>query len=180
MFKKMIVFPTLILFVMALPIVIKTAWAKGPPDRVEISGPGLDHPIVITDPDFLQAFSVYVFENIHSTVDDLKFLDQGYVLTRYVERDSELIAWDELVYYPRPFGLKGYVYYSGQLESRGTPYDEKWYLVSTEGDVAMHRILVERIPEFVLKDIVEQGFRDYVRQGLLGNCRGADCISLST
>ena len=49
-----------------------------------------------------------------------------------------------------------------------------------EGDVAMHGTLAERIPEFVLKDIVEQGFRDYVRQGLLVNCRGADCISLSS
>ncbi len=139
------------------------AWAKGPPDRVEISGPGSDNPIVITDPDLLQTFSVYGFENIRSSVDNMKFLGQGYVLTRYVKRGVELIAWDELVYYPRPFGLRGYVYYSGQLESRSTPYDEKRYLVSTEGDVAMHGILAERIPEFVLKDIVEQGFRDYVR-----------------
>jgi hypothetical protein len=54
--KKQVGFLLFIFLVMALPITSKSAWAEGPPDWVEISGPGLDHPIVITDPDLQKFF----------------------------------------------------------------------------------------------------------------------------
>src|SRR5262245_11962277 len=81
-------------------VLTAAAWAKGPPSKVIIAGPGLAGEVEITDPETLQAFSFFQFENIYRKVDAPPDPGEGYVVTRYIENGLTLIPWDRVIYYP--------------------------------------------------------------------------------
>ena len=60
------------------------AFAKGPPDKVRIEGPGLETPLEVDDFDLLMAFSFFQFEDVNQTIDQPQNPGEGYVITRYI------------------------------------------------------------------------------------------------
>lgn len=127
----------------ALLFQVRIAEAKGPPEKVIITGPGLMTPIEITEASQLQVFSIYGFENIDRRIPEPKDPGQGYVITRYVKDGANLIEWDRLVYYPQPTGKPGYVFYEGLRQpGMSSEFDGYWYPASQTGDAAMRRILL--------------------------------------
>lgn len=120
--------------IQAFLIPVGIAVAKGPPDKVIITGPGLVEPIEITEVGQLQEFSIYDFENINVRVPEPKDPGQGYVIIRY--------SYDWLVYYPQPVGERGYILYKGLLSpDMSSEFDGYWYRASERGDMAMRRLL---------------------------------------
>jgi hypothetical protein len=127
----------------------RSAFAKGPPDKVIVQGPGLSGEVEITDPRRLQAFGFFQFEDISQRVDPPSDPGPGYVITRYVYvitryvRDPARgwIAWNRLIYYPPRGGRPGVVWAEGL--SVTTNYDGFWYAVSAEGERVMEEILHE-------------------------------------
>jgi hypothetical protein len=121
----------------------RSAFAKGPPDKVIVQGPGLSGEVEITDPRRLQAFGFFQFEDISQRVDPPSDPGPGYVITRYVRDPARgWIAWNRLIYYPPRGGRPGVVWAEGL--SVTTNYDGFWYAVSAEGERVMEEILHER------------------------------------
>ncbi len=128
----------------ALVIPYAPALAKGPPDKVVITGPGLKDPVEIEDPEALQAFSFFQFEDTERPIEPPAHPGYGYVITRYVaEPEGEYTAWDRLIYLPNSGGRGGVVLYEGLLgEGMSSESDGGWYLASEAGDAAMREILM--------------------------------------
>jgi hypothetical protein len=127
------------------------ALAKGPPDKVVITGPGLKAPVEIEDREVLETFSFFQFENSERPIEPPEHPGYGYVVTRFVaESQGEYTAWDRLIYLPNPGGSGGVVFYEGLLgEGMSSEFDGGWYLASAAGDAAMREILTR---EGVLSD----------------------------
>ncbi|HJS29029.1 MAG TPA: hypothetical protein VJ768_05380 [Anaerolineales bacterium] len=116
------------------------AFAKGPPAKVVIEGPGLETPIEISEALPLMAFSLFQFEDVERPIDPPADSGVGYTITRYILDGEKLTPWDRLVYYPGAEGKPGVVYLEGML-SGSSEYDGMWYGVSSDGDAAMRSIL---------------------------------------
>ena len=137
-----IIRPLAIVFLLSL-LTFDVALAKGPPSKVTISGPALVGEVEITDPDLLQAFSFYQFENIYRKIEAPLKPGEGYVVTRYVRDGTKLIAWDRAIYYPGPTDELGIVFLEGLIGSSASEFDGDWYKASRYGDTVMRQILAE-------------------------------------
>lgn len=132
----------------ALLIPVQVTLAKGPPSKITISGPGIEGEIEITDPEMLEPFSFYQFNDLERRTDAPADPGTGYTITRYIlDNDgAELIAWDTLTYYPRE-GELGLIYFDGlNPEFGATGGQGMWYLATPEGDAAMRDILAGASP----------------------------------
>lgn len=129
-----------LLALLALP---PAALAKGPPDMVTIEGPGLEEPITITDPETLEAFAFYQFEDMEARMEAPAAPGEGYTITRYIPPvEQESHPWDRVIYYPAEQG--GYVFFEGLVDpDMWTQGQGHWYHVSEAGEAAMRRILAE-------------------------------------
>lgn len=122
----------------------------GPPDKVTISGPGLDT-VALTDQ--INVFGVDTFFGSFSreSVPAPK-VSAGYLITRYYKSHGELpeeywtSGFDRLHYYPNPDGGRGAIYYDGpngadQLQMAGAlELDKrvgKWYVATAQEDLIM-------------------------------------------
>ncbi len=130
----------------AMLILVLPVYAKGPPDQVTISGPGIRGEIVIAHSALLNAFSFYEFNDLNRRMDAPAVTPgEGYHITRYVRQNGggpdDLMVWDTLTYYLNPDG-PGYLYFDGLDPSiGGTEGQGEWYLPSEAGDAAMKQIL---------------------------------------
>ncbi|HBY92719.1 MAG TPA: hypothetical protein DEP84_01955 [Chloroflexi bacterium] len=118
------------------------ALAKGPPDKVTITGPGLKNAIEITNRELLPAFGLAEFEDVRSGTIEVPKVGEGYEITSYFKSGSTYRAFDRARYHPDPAGGRGYVFYIG-IVNGWSEYDGKWFHVSEQGEQAMQRILAE-------------------------------------
>ena len=125
-------------------LIFSVALAKGPPSKVTISGPGLAGEVEITDPDQLLAFSFFQFENIARKIEPPPTIGEGYVVTRYAQDGTKLVAWDRVIYYPGASGEVGIVFLEGIIGSSASEFDGYWYWASRDGDTVMRKILAEQ------------------------------------
>ncbi len=151
MFRRLSVVMVILLALVTPP---DLALAKGPPDRVTIAGPGLAEPITITDPEVLEAFSFYQFNDLENRVDAPESPGAGYVITRFVmQRAAGRMAvepWDRVIYYPAEPG--GYVFFEGLVDpNMWTEGQGHWYRASAAGEAAMRQILVAHGGEAVVE-----------------------------
>jgi hypothetical protein len=137
--------PSFLLFTLIAALTLnplRAVLAKGPPYKVTISGPGIQGRIVVTDPQLLDAFAIYGFNDLERRIDPPQVeLGGGYRITRYADEET---AWDYLTYYLNPAGGLGYLFFDGLDPSIGTTQGQgMWYLPSEDGDAAMKRILAD-------------------------------------
>ena len=140
--SQAVVILLMILLTFAVPL--GNILAKGPPDTVVITGPGLTSPIVITNPSLLRGFGFYSFEDVNRRIAEPKDPGPGYVITRYLEQGSDLTARDRAIYHLRPSGEPGLVFYEGLIdENMWSEFDGYWYHASEAGDATIRSILNE-------------------------------------
>jgi len=84
----------LVLVAMALAVlwVPLPAAAKGPPSKVTVRGPGWADEIEISDPEVLEAFSFFQFEDINFPVEAPADAGEGYVITRHIIDLDKMVA----------------------------------------------------------------------------------------
>jgi hypothetical protein len=139
---------TLITALILIPLSV--ALAKGPPEQVTISGPGIDGEITIADSKVLNAFSFYQFNDLTRMLDEPPQVQgEGYKITRWVTQrrqgKHQLFPWDYLTYYPDPAGGPGYLYFDGLDRSIGSTEGQgEWFLASEEGGRAMKEIIASQ------------------------------------
>jgi hypothetical protein len=118
------------------------AFAKGPPSRVMITGPGLAEPLVIDDPAVLDAFSLFQFEDVEHRIDAPADPGAGYTVTRYILQPGGVYQpWDVVIYYPDAQGGSGAAYLEGLIGGSSTQFDGYWYAVSRAGEQAMQSLI---------------------------------------
>lgn len=123
--------------------VLPRASAKGPADKVTITGPGLDEMIEITDPDIAGALSMGAIEDFPRAIDMPDRLGAGYELTRYFRLENgSYQPFDQIAYYPDLYGGSGYVNYLGIVNGR-SEYDGKWFRAQEAADAVMRQVLFE-------------------------------------
>ncbi len=123
--------------------VLPRAYAKGPADKITITGPGLDGMIEITDPDTAEALSMTMLEDFRVFIDVPERLGPGYELTRYYRLESgSYRPFDQVAYYPDLYGGRGYVNYIG-IVNGSSEYDGKWFRAQDEADQVIRQVLFE-------------------------------------
>lgn len=138
------VYPALLLTALLL-ILASAAHAKGPPDKLTISGPGLDGEVKVTDPALLTGIGFVSLEDFdHNQRSGIPqpAVGEGYTLVRHLRQSNgSYEAWDQVRYYPNPDGERSYVFYDGLIGPNSTEFDGKWYYAKPQGDEAMRRLL---------------------------------------
>lgn len=119
------------------------AEAKGPVDKVTISGPGLEEPIEITDTKTTEFLSMAMLEDFGRHIVAPDRLGPGYELTRSFRLENgSYQPFDRVAYYPDLYGGSGYVNYIG-IDNGWSEYDGQWFRAQDKGDKILRQILFE-------------------------------------
>lgn len=136
-----------LVLLLALVAVLPTALAKGPANKVTISGGALTEELVITeDETALQALSFMTLEDYETLTDDAPegISGEGYLITRYYEDSrspGRFTPFDEVNYYADPNGeFLGHIHYLG-IVNGGSEYDGRWFRASRSGQMTLNEVL---------------------------------------
>jgi len=126
---------------MLVPVLVLCAFipislaAGGQPSAVTISGPGLQRPIIVTDPLALPALGIASLMDVRQPIPAPTVLGSGY--------DVQRNDFDHALYYPGTNLNVTSMHYLG-LVNGASEYDDHWYRVSPTGDETMRRILAQQ------------------------------------
>jgi hypothetical protein len=130
-----------------LLVLTQAAWAKGPPQKITISGEGLAQEIVITDDETtLNALAMMALEDYDTLTADAPegMSGEGYLLTRFYEDSPDhFIPFDQVRYFRSPEGGRGYIQYIGIIGG-SSEYDGMWYRPTPEGEAMLQAVLVRQ------------------------------------
>jgi hypothetical protein len=125
-------------------VTMQSALAKGPPQKITISGGDLPGEIEITgDYATMSALSMMSLEDYQTLTPDApqNISGDGYLITRFYETSSgRYVAFDEVRYYPNPDGGRGYLNYLG-IVNGSSEYDGKWFRASAAGEAALQAVI---------------------------------------
>ncbi len=143
----------LLLLIAALLLAAPISWAKGPPQKVTITGGDLPHDVEITDDAaVLDALQMLVLEDYdtrspYEPLDIAAYGDssgEGYLITRYYVNslNGQYVAFDELRYYPARDSGQGYLRYVGIVNGR-SEYDGEWFRPSANGEATLQWLIAQ-------------------------------------
>jgi len=113
--------------------------AKGPFDRVTVSGGLIENEVEVSDPLLMDFFSLSILHN--AGIEQPQVEGEGYLVIRYFkDENGSFTAWDSLRFYPSNEESGGYVYYEG-LVNGSSEYDGNWYLASYTGSSRLRQII---------------------------------------
>ena len=126
-------------------LLTQAALAKGPPQKVTISGGNLSEEIEITgDEATLNALGMMMLEDYRTRSEEapeVEGLGEGYLITRFYENQSgRLFPFDELYYYPDPDGGRGYTNYIG-IVNGSSEYDGEWFRTNSDSEVVLQGVI---------------------------------------
>src|SRR5215831_15966806 len=113
------------------------AWPDQPPDKVLISGPGIEGQAQVKDARALAIFRLGDLEDF-DTLDPRSTatprVGAGYKIVRFFYGGDFDFA--RLTYYPNPSGGRGYLYFEDgpMLQGNHTPYDETWLYAKPDAE----------------------------------------------
>ena len=130
---------------------MSVAFAKGSPDKITITGPGLAAPIEITDPSILDQFNPWdgnFLDKNRTMVTDTP-QDQAPYEVLYYSRDpgGEFRLFYAFYYLPAASGMRGQIYLPEEQDKRYVMNNETiarrsgWLYASPEWDSFMQRLL---------------------------------------
>lgn len=141
-------------FLLILFIPAPLAFAKGSPDKITITSPGLASPIEITDPEILNQFNPYdgqFLEKDRRYVTGTSQVDALYeVLFYYRDTGGEFRMFYAFYYSPDPSGMQGHVYLPQEKEEWNVMNNqtiarrEGWLYASAEWDSLMTHLLKDQ------------------------------------
>jgi hypothetical protein len=119
-------------------LMIVPALAKGPPDKVTITGSGLQDQVEVTERALLNDFDlVSLIDWEHPAPAASVPLDEGYqILFSYKGSLGQLMPAFQLHYFPAPAGKLGTIYNSSAETG-------PWFYAKPQGDAAMKQLLAQ-------------------------------------
>jgi hypothetical protein len=138
----------LLLVCVALLLLAPPVYAKGPPDKIVISGPGLNESVTITELSVLQHLGLGALEDFGQRIDPQPQRPGGYQIDRLVRQGASYWTFDRLTYYPPAPGERGVIFYAGLRAVSGgsSEYDGQWFYATPTGDTSMTRLVTEILP----------------------------------
>jgi|GEM_PF-1907859 len=135
--------PIILAVAVAALLATSPALAKGPPDKLIISGPGIAAPVEITDAAALRDLGLGGLEELAAPLEPPPQISGGYQLDRFFRHGSGYQIFDRAVYYPPAAGGRGVVFYPGLSAVGGgwSEYDGGWFQATAAGDAAMRQLL---------------------------------------
>ena len=124
----------MLLIIGLLLLIVIPVFAKGPVDRIIVTGPTLDEELILTDTAVIHPLSMAMLEDfLAGALDEPEDAgDVYYELERQYERSADnFVTFDRVRYYPT-----GYVFYVG-IENGWSEYDDKWFYAKPEAEIAM-------------------------------------------
>lgn len=135
----------LVVTLMLVLAVIAPASAKGPPQQIAITGPGLAGPLEVTEAEVLARLDR--LENTDAPAQPPPAsIEAVYLITRSMQVGNTYRPFDQILYIVQGQGGPGLVYYVGIHNGWG-PYDGKWYAVRPEPERALLELLEAQRPD---------------------------------
>ena len=132
----------LVVVLLSATCALALAWPEEPPDKLLLSGPGLDGEVEIVGAEKLIGLSPEAFMDFTTPADPAAKDAPGYAMVRYYKgRDGRYEAFDRLRYHPNPQGGRGAVYYVKALGYGPGHNEGRWFAASVTGDAAMECLL---------------------------------------
>jgi hypothetical protein len=125
--------------------------AKGPTDRIILTGPELESEMILTNPEIVLRLSMGNLEDFRTGIIE-EPADPGtvyYELERQYElRAGEFQTFDRVRYYPGARRQTGYVFYVG-IENGWSDYDGKWFHATAEAAVTFDTLFDPQAQPYV-------------------------------
>lgn len=132
----------LVVALLTVTCALALAWPEAPPDKLLLSGPGLDGEVEVVGAEKLIGLSPEAFMDFTTPADPAAQAAPGFEMVRYYKgRDGQYEAFDRLRYHPNPQGGRGAVYYLKALGYGPGHNEGRWFAASTAGDAVMGRLL---------------------------------------
>lgn len=121
----------------AVLLLVLPAQAKGPANRIVLTGPNLETPIFLTEPEIIGRLSFGSFEDfLAGAVDEPADPGDYFELERQFELENDKFqTFDKVRFYPDP----GLIHYLG-IVNGWTEYDDRWYPARPEAAVAFRTL----------------------------------------
>lgn len=133
----------LVLLIVIALLAVQAALAKGPPQKVTISGGDLAEEIeILGDEPALTALAMMTLEDYETRSDEAPDVDgEGYLVTRFFETTAgHYFPFDEIRYFPDPEGGHGHINYIG-IVNGSSEYDGEWFRANTEGETVLQAVI---------------------------------------
>jgi hypothetical protein len=117
------------------------AWPNQPPDKVLISGPGIEGQVEVRDESARAIFRLGELEDLEGKSPTPPRLSGGYKIVRFFYGGEFNFA--QLTYYPNPSGGRGYLYFEDGPDLRGdhTAYHQTWLYTTSDGEKQLRGLL---------------------------------------
>lgn len=128
----------------------QAAWAKGEPQQITLSGPGIIGELTLTaqKPGEFAALGMATLEDVQrGPVEAPTNAGIGYEMTRSFQDGKRYVPFDRVRYYPGPEGERSYVYVVG-IVNGSSEYDGKWFYATLRGNAALRALLAEHVTPY--------------------------------
>jgi hypothetical protein len=117
------------------------AWPNQPPDKVLISGPGIEGQVEVRDESARAIFRLGELEDLEGKSPTPPRLSGGYKIVRFFYGGEFNFA--QLTYYPNPSGGRGYLYWEDgpMLQGDHTEYNQAWLYTKPDGEEKLRALL---------------------------------------
>jgi hypothetical protein len=147
----------ILLSVLGFLLIAQFVQAKGPANKIVITGPDFNGEFVLTDQEMLNHISMAGLEDFQRGIlsETPSVEGEGYEMTRYFESDpGKYRPFDVVIYYPSPENGVGYVFYDGIIDG-WSEYDDQWFYATPEGYETMERVLqAARLKSYLIQVMV--------------------------
>jgi len=138
--KRRILSLVLLIALLAIPTVTVLAKELG---QLDISGPGIDGQLTLTDHDQMMKLEGSGFFDQPSMVKPPENLDlgTGYTITAHLNLDGKLVPFVEAVYYPAEEGELGYWHFTGRMNGEKMQAVDLWGQLSPAAENAFRDVM---------------------------------------
>jgi hypothetical protein len=138
--KRQILSLLAVLVLLAIPTALAAAKEIG---ALTISGPGIKGEFSLTDPKALMKLMNSGFFDSSSFIKAPSDLGTGYKLTAFLNMDSKVVPFVEMVYYPAAAGGAGYMHYTARLngDSMQTNPVDQWGRIAPAAETAFADVM---------------------------------------
>jgi hypothetical protein len=140
--KHRILYSTLgAVLLLAATAALALAWPDQPPEKVLISGPGIEGQVEVKDAQSLSIFRLGTLEDFNERSSVTSQIGTGYKIVRFF--DGGEFNFAQLTYYPNPSSERGSVYFEDgpMLQGNHTPYNQTWLYTKPDAEQKLRALL---------------------------------------
>jgi hypothetical protein len=136
--RRRLFFFMLVIALVAIPTVAVLAKELG---SLTITGPGIKGSVTVDHQGGMRKLESTGFFAEASLIKPPENLGEGYNITAYLNLDSKMVPFVQMVYYPIEKGKPGYVHYTGRLNGESMKTVDEWSQLPPDADDAFRGLM---------------------------------------